>query len=149
MEAISRLVRIRSVREEAQPGMPFGPGPAAALAEGVSMLKNVAFSQDIQATIRFLEALGASFRWEGDTLAVTGLAGKPASGGELPLLDCGESGSTLRFLIPLSLVLRGGGHFTGRGRLMERPQGPYFSLVQEKGIFYQQKNGVLTVRGPL
>ena len=35
VEAISRLVRIRSVREEAQPGMPFGPGPAAALAEGL------------------------------------------------------------------------------------------------------------------
>ena len=32
VEAISRLVRIRSVREEPLPGMPFGPGPAAALA---------------------------------------------------------------------------------------------------------------------
>ena len=122
---------------------------AAALAEGVSMLKNVALSQDIQATIRCLEALGASFRWEGDTLAVTGLAGKPASGGELPLLDCGESGSTLRFLIPIALVLRGGGRFTGHGRLMERPQGPYFELFREQGIFYEQKDGVLAVRGRL
>ena len=33
VEAISRLVRIRSVREEPLPGMPFGPGPAAALDE--------------------------------------------------------------------------------------------------------------------
>ena len=122
---------------------------AAALAEGVSMLKNVALSQDIEATLRCLEALGASFRWEGDTLAVTGLAGKPASGGELPLLDCGESGSTLRFLIPIALALRGGGRFTGRGRLMERPQGPYFDLFREKGISFEQKDGVLTVSGRL
>ncbi|MGN8966721.1 3-phosphoshikimate 1-carboxyvinyltransferase [Intestinimonas sp. HCP28S3_D6] len=122
---------------------------AAALAEGVSMLKNVALSQDIQATIRCLEALGASFRWEGDTLAVTGLAGKPAPQGELPLLDCGESGSTLRFLIPIALAVLGGGRFTGHGRLMERPQGPYFDLFREKGIFYEQKDGVLTVHGRL
>ena len=122
---------------------------AAALAEGVSMLKNVALSQDIQATLRCLEALGASFRWEGDTLAVTGLAGKPVPQGELPLLDCGESGSTLRFLIPIALAVLGGGRFTGHGRLMERPQGPYFELFREKGIYFDQKDGVLTISGRL
>ena len=44
VEAISRLVRIRSVREEAQPGMPFGPGPAAALAEGLHLAQELGFS---------------------------------------------------------------------------------------------------------
>ena len=44
VEAISRLVRIRSVREEAQPGMPFGPGPAAALAEGLKLAEELGFS---------------------------------------------------------------------------------------------------------
>ena len=122
---------------------------AAALADGVSLLKNVALSQDIEATIRCLEVLGASFRWEGDTLAVTGLAGKPVPQGELPLLDCGESGSTLRFLIPIALAVLGGGRFTGHGRLMERPQGPYFDLFREKGISFEQKDGVLTVSGRL
>lgn len=122
---------------------------AAALADGVSLLKNVALSQDIEATIRCLEVLGASFRWEGDTLAVTGLAGKPVPQGELPLLDCGESGSTLRFLIPIALAVLGGGRFTGHGRLMERPQGPYFELFREKGIYFDQKDGVLTVSGRL
>ena len=66
---------------------------AAALAHGASTLSNVAFSQDIQATVRCLEALGADVRREGDCLSVTGLGGKTASGGELPRLDCGESGS--------------------------------------------------------
>jgi 3-phosphoshikimate 1-carboxyvinyltransferase len=70
-------------------------------------------------------------------------------GEDLPLLDCGESGSTLRFLIPVALALRGGGRFTGRGRLMERPQEPYFAIFEEKGISYSQENGVLTVRGAL
>ena len=67
----------------------------------------------------------------------------------LPELDCGESGSTLRFLIPVALALRGGGRFTGHGRLMERPQEPYFAIFREKGISYEQSNGTLTVEGRL
>ncbi len=65
-----------------------------------------------------------------------------------PLLDCGESGSTLRFLIPLALALRGGARFTGRGRLMERPQKPYFDIFDQKGVYYDRKDG-LTLRGTL
>ena len=107
---------------------------AAALSGRFSTISNLGDSKDIQATRSCLSALKT---------------GQPAGEDGLPLLNCGESGSTLRFLIPLSLVLWGGGRFTGRGRLMERPQGPYFSLFQEKGIFYQQKDGVLTVRGTL
>ena len=102
---------------------------AAALAGG-GTISNLAASQDIEATRRCIAALNAE-------------------GPDLPLLDCGESGSTLRFLIPLALALRGGGIFTGRGRLMERPQKPYFDIFDEKGIFYEQKGGTLTVRGEL
>lgn len=67
----------------------------------------------------------------------------------LPHFDCGESGSTLRFLIPLALVLRGGGVFCGRGRLMERPQTPYFRIFDEKGVYYHQEGGALTIKGSL
>ena len=77
------------------------------------------------------------------------MAALKAPGEDLPVLDCGESGSTLRFLIPVALALRGGGRFTGRGRLMERPQKPYFDLFDEKGIAYRQEDGVLTVQGRL
>ena len=49
-------------------------------------------------------------------------------------------------LAPVALALRGGGVFTGHGRLMERPQQPYFDLFNEKGIRYEQKDGVLTRR---
>ena len=103
---------------------------AAALGTGESHIENLAHSQDIDATLRCMDALKA-----------------PGDG--LPELDCGESGSTLRFLIPVALALRGGGKFTGRGRLMERPQEPYFAIFREKGISYEQKDGTLTVRGRL
>ena len=124
---------------------------AAALAEGTSTLRNVAFSQDIEATLRCMNALGAQFTRAGSTLTVEGIGASPASGGagELPRLDCGESGSTLRFLIPLALVTRGGGVFTGRGRLMERPQQPYEKLFGEQGVRFAQQDGVITVEGAL
>ena len=123
---------------------------AAALGSGVSTVRNVAMSQDIQATLRCITALGG--QWEQpseDLLTIHGFGGKSPASGELPLLDCGESGSTLRFFIPIALAAAGGGVFTGRGRLMERPQKPYFDMFEEKGIFYEQKEGVLTLRGRL
>ena len=105
---------------------------AMALAGGAGTLTNLSDSQDIQATKRCVEALKA-----------------PRPDEALPFLDCGESGSTLRFLIPIALAAAGGGVFTGHGRLMERPQQPYFDIFDEKGIFYDQKDGILTVRGTL
>ncbi len=125
---------------------------AAALADGESVLSNVAFSQDILATLSCMEQLGA--RWEqvdGYTIRVTGIsAGQPRRQADgVPHFDCGESGSTLRFLIPIALAVAGGGVFTGRGRLMERPQKPYFDLFDEKEIYWEQKDGALTVRGTL
>jgi 3-phosphoshikimate 1-carboxyvinyltransferase len=125
---------------------------AAALAEGDSLIQGLADSDDITATKRCLEELGASFERTAEGLVVHGMAAGPMSPRRrmaLPHLDCGESGSTLRFLIPVALAVRGGGIFTGRGRLMERPQGPYFDLFQDKGIFYSLEGGVLTVQGEL
>jgi len=124
---------------------------AAALAEGESIISNLALSQDIEATLRCMEALGASWECAGEgAVRICGVGGRHRDfGDELPLLDCGESGSTLRFLIPVALALAGGGRFAGRGRLMERPQGPYFEIFREKGIAFELKDGVLTVRGRL
>ena len=123
---------------------------AAALADGVSTLHNVALSQDIEATLRCVTALGGGWTETAPgILTISGIGGRTPPAGEPPRLDCGESGSTLRFFIPIALAVAGGGVFTGHGRLMERPQGPYFQLFDKKGIFYEQKDGVLTVRGAL
>lgn len=121
---------------------------AAALSDGVCKLSNVELSEDIQATLRCMRTLDADASADGTVIRGADLV----DGHEEPapeVMDCGESGSTLRFLIPVALALKGGGTFTGHGRLMERPQEPYFALFREKGIFYEQKDGALTVRGSL
>ena len=122
---------------------------AAALAAGTSVIQNVSFSEDVEATLRCMEALGA--RWEAaeNGLRIAGIGGQRRPFGDLPRFDCGESGSTLRFLIPIALTMDQGGIFTGRGRLMERPQQPYFGLFDQKGVSYAQEDGVLTIRGSL
>ena len=123
---------------------------AAALADGVSTVKNVALSQDIEATLRCMAALGASWeRTDKSTLRVTGIGGKRKPFPELPRFDCGESGSTLRFLIPIALAVAGGGVFTGRGRLMERPQSVYEAIYREQGLRFEQSASGLTVEGAL
>ncbi len=123
---------------------------AAALAGGVSRLENLTGSQDIDATLACMAAMGAGVeRGERET-RIHGLGHSiPQTDGLLPSFDCGESGSTLRFLIPVALAVVGGGCFSGRGRLMERPQQPYFDLFADKGIFCEQTDGVLTVKGTL
>lgn len=121
---------------------------AAALSDGFCKLSNVDLSEDIQATLRCMRTLDADASADGTIIRGADLV----DGHEEPapeVMDCGESGSTLRFLIPVAMALKGGGKFTGHGRLMERPQDPYFALFREKGIFYEQKDGVLTVRGKL
>lgn len=122
----------------------------AALAEGTSRLRCMTVSQDIEATLRCIQALGAAWQWDGSMLVVQGISGTHfRTESPLPCFDCGESGSTLRFMLPVALAVAGGGTFTGRGRLMERPQEPYKTLFQEKGIVWQQRDGVLTVTGRL
>lgn len=121
----------------------------AALAQGSSTIQNVDVSQDILATLNCIEMMGAEWvRVDERTIQVSGIGGLTALGGT-PHLDCGESGSTLRFLIPVVLAAAGEATFTGRGRLMERPLQPYLDLFLEKGIDYKLEDGVLTVRGKL
>lgn len=122
---------------------------AASLAAGESQIRQVEFSQDVEATLRCMTALGAHWEERPDGLRIHGIGGLREPFGELPRFDCGESGSTLRFLIPIALTAGQGGVFTGRGRLMERPQQPYYDLFAEKGIRWSQEEGVLRVEGQL
>lgn len=121
---------------------------AAALSGGVSVLHGLAESQDIQATRRCLSALGAGMEDLPDgALRVHGLGHGIVMAPPYALLDCGESGSTLRFLIPVALLVQGGASFTGRGRLMERPLKPYEDLFREKGVAWKLEDHILTVNG--
>ena len=121
---------------------------AAALSDGRSTITNLGDSQDITATRRCLSALGAGIEClEGNAVRVHGLGSSIIQAGPVPILDCGESGSTLRFLIPLALLVNGKAALTGHGRLMERPLKPYEDLFRERGITWEIKDGVLTVDG--
>ena len=121
---------------------------AAALSDGRSTITNLGDSQDIAATRRCLSALGAGIEGlEGNAVRVHGLGSSIIQAGPVPILDCGESGSTLRFLIPLALLVNGKAALTGHGRLMERPLKPYEDLFREMGITWEITDGILTVNG--
>lgn len=118
----------------------------AALAQGTSRITGVSFSKDIDATVGIMEAFGARFTRSGDTLTVSGI-GKPA---ETALADCCESGSTLRFLIPVAAALGITASFHGEGRLPQRPITPYLRELTQKGVAFD-KTGTMpfTVSGQL
>ena len=121
---------------------------AAALSDGRSTISGLGNSQDITATRRCLSALGAGVEdLEGNAVRIHGLGSSIIQAGPAPILDCGESGSTLRFLIPLALLVNGEATFTGHGRLMERPLKPYEELFRAKGIAWEQAGGVLSLNG--
>lgn len=118
----------------------------AGLSEGKSIIKNVLFSEDISASLDCLESLGASIDVDGDTVTVEGVSPHKAKGG---VYKCRESGSTLRFFIPLAMLGTGESLFTGYGRLMERPMGVYEDICREKNINYNKTSEGIEVGGTL
>ena len=118
----------------------------SALAEGASHIENLEFSKDISATLSAAGQLCAKVRTGADRAVVEGL------GSFLPVsapVDCCESGSTLRFLIPIASLTGQKVTFVGRGRLMERPQTVYEKLYQEQSLRFEQSSAGLTVEGTL
>lgn len=105
----------------------------AALADGTSVITGVSMSKDIEATISSMKALGASFTVDGSTVTVTGIS-SPA---ENAVIDCNESGSTLRFIMPVAAALGTDAEFTGRGRLPQRPIDIYKRELSQHGISFQ------------
>lgn len=126
----------------------------AAMAQGKTTLEPLQLSRDIAATLSCAEALGLT---RGAALAPTDTAGfvrAEIHGGvpenrKLRVLDCGESGSTLRFFIPLALDGRGAVRFEGHGRLMQRPLSVYEEMFRKLGILWRQEGDALTVDGLL
>lgn len=118
----------------------------AALADGVSVIHSLAENNDTRATLSIMEKAGASFTKEGNDLIVHGMHQMSYDGS---VLDCGESGSTLRFLIPLFSLSAEEAVFTGHGKLMERPQNVYEEIYAKQGLLFQKINEELHVKGPL
>ena len=119
----------------------------ASLAKGISHLSNFSFSQDMEATCRAVEALGVKTSLTGDTLTVDS---RSLFAPSQAVLDCGESGSTLRFLIPTAAAGGVRAEFTGRGRLPERPIGVYLDCLPQAGVACRTQGGLpLSISGAL
>ncbi len=118
----------------------------AALSGGTSRISGVTFSKDIHATLSVMQAFGAAYEIMGDEIRITGIA-EPAAEAAA---DCCESGSTLRFLIPVAAALGTKTTFLGQGRLPERPITPYLRELPQKGIAFDYQNTMpFTIEGRL
>lgn len=112
----------------------------AGLSPGKSTINNVTLSEDIEATVEAMKSLGAVIEKKTGFLEVDGVGKLKAAEREI---DCHESGSTLRFLVPLAAAAGGSTAFHGRGKLAERPLNPYYEIFDMQGIEYETRNGKL------
>lgn len=119
----------------------------AGLAEGVSTVDNIELSEDIKATLRILDALGGEYKIEGRKVIMKGIGGVVPETSKA--LNCNESGSTLRFFIPLVLTQGARAEFVGAKRLFERPIGIYENICKDQGIMFQKYETSLIVEGKL
>ncbi len=118
----------------------------AGLSKGISTVSNFSFSKDIVATIKALENLGAIIEIDGSTAKVKGVEKSKVTAE----IDCNESGSTLRFLIPIACALGAYTIFKGEGKLPSRPITPYIDELSQKGIVFDYNNTMpFSVNGQL
>lgn len=118
----------------------------AGLAAGESLIRGVAPSQDILATADCLTALGAKLDWKGNDVRVTGCDPRRAS---LARLICRESGSTLRFFLPLCLLSGANMTLAGSPVLLGRPLSIYEDICRDQGLRFENSGEEITVSGRL
>ncbi|WP_294384083.1 3-phosphoshikimate 1-carboxyvinyltransferase [uncultured Ruminococcus sp.] len=119
----------------------------AAMANGVSRISPVTLSNDIKATIGCIKALGADAVLENNVLTVDGTN---MYKNKTSLLDCGESGSTLRFFIPIAAVGNINATFVGKGKLPQRPIGIFTEALPKAGTVCKTEGGLpLEIKGQL
>lgn len=118
---------------------------AASLADRPSRWQLPTSSIDIDTTLACMQALGAEIDREGTTVSITPVD----TPWKAATIDCQESGSTLRFLLPVSAALGTSADFIGRGRLPERPIAEILDVLQQLGAETTNDHLPLTIRGPL
>lgn len=119
----------------------------AGMSEGVSVIRGISHSEDMLATLDCMRALGIKCERDGDTVTVQGIDLRKA----LPQtpLCCRESGSTLRFMLPLALLSGNETTLCASEALMRRPMGVFEALCKEHRLLYKQSEQSITVKGPL
>ena len=119
----------------------------AGLSEGECTVHGISESEDVLATLDCLKAIGAKWKRDKDAITVTGTDIRKIPAGKI--LPCRESGSTLRFFIPICLVSGSNAVLSGSSRLMERPLGIYETICRERGMIFSRDEGTLMIKGPL
>lgn len=119
----------------------------AALADGTSRIDGISECEDVFATLDCLSALGISTEKDKNRVLVKGCS--PASLSPSAPLSCRESGSTLRFFIPIALLSGKNTIFYGAQSLMKRPMNVYKDLCEKEGLVYLDDGNSIAVRGPL
>ena len=121
---------------------------AAALADAETKVACGEINEDIRATVRCLRALGARITHDHGVFSVYPLS-KPI-GGDARTLDCGQSGSTLRFMLPVACALGANAEFIMRARLPRRPLSPLYEELAAHGCALSpQGASPLSVSGQL
>ena len=94
-------------------------------------------SDDIEATAECLRALGAGIEKNGGLFRIIPVSSLPPS----PELDCRESGSTYRFMLPVCAAKGTPAAFKLKGRLAERPMRPLFDILEQNGVTIERPSG--------
>lgn len=123
----------------------FAEKPTELLVSGSPYDGTHVLPNDILATIRCLRALGAGFEIRPGAIRVT--PADPETKPEAPLLDCGESGSTFRFLLPVAAAFCGSASFSGAGRLPERPITDLADALEQHGVAFSSRTLPFSIQG--
>lgn len=112
----------------------------ASLSNGISVINNIDYSDDILYTINAMRVLGAKIDEFEDKLLIRGIELKSRKDDNeyFRKIDCGESGSTIRFLMPLATFFNGDTEFIAKGNLINRPMDVYFDIFDNEGIKYKK-----------
>lgn len=119
----------------------------AGLSDGECIVHGISDSEDMLATMDCLRTLGVQFEKEEDTVRVSGIDIRKAAA--LEKLNCRESGSTLRFFVPIALLTGKETVLAGSRRLMERPLSVYEELFSQRGITLRKTEREIRTRGSL
>lgn len=118
----------------------------AGLSKEKSIVRGIAPSEDMMATMDCMKALGAHISYDGDSAEIEGIDINKINSA---LLNCRECGSTLRFFVPIALLFGKKVTFTGSERLFSRPMSVYEKICEEQKIYYSIKENTLEVCGKL
>lgn len=119
----------------------------ASMCDGESIVRSVSGCEDVLATLDCLDALGIEYKKIGNDVIVKGKNPRFFSP-KAPLL-CRESGSTLRFMIPITMLSGCNAIFYGAKGLMSRPMSVYEKLCCERGLTFLQDGETIVAKGPL